>query len=432
MKKSWLKFLALVVTIACVTIACQSLRISQTATTSTPVTIKLSGWTASPVEQTLLKKLLQDFEVTHPGIVVKYEAINDQYMDVIKTRLIGEAAPDVFYLDALEAPFLMSQNVLEPLDSYIKPAFELDDFETTLIDSFKFDRHLYGLPKDYSTLSLFYNRAAFKSAGLTSPPTTWEQLRDDAKQLTVERDSPQERLRQRGGRIDRYGFGVAPELARQAYIIKAFGGQLVDDNGNATFASEAGLKGLQSIVEQYRQDRTTAQKSDVGTNSGSEMLGQGKVAMAIEGNWAIPYLQSTFPQLDFATAEVPSINNKKGTMVFTVAYVMNKQSQHKAAAWQLISYLTGKVGMEQWTSTGIALPTRRSVAQKLGYQQDPLRSPFVAGVKYAMPWQAGKYPAAIVNNFDNQFLSAMLGQQPLSQAMQRAQTDANRQIRSIE
>jgi multiple sugar transport system substrate-binding protein len=422
MNKSWLKFLALVVAIAMWTIACQSFRTPETSTISAPVTIKLSGWTASPVEQTLLRKLLQDFEATHPGIVVKYEAINDQYMDVIKTRLIGEAAPDVFYLDALEAPFLMSQNVLEPLDKYITAEFDLADFESTLIDSFKFDRHLYGLPKDYSTLSLFYDRAAFKSAGLTNPPTTWEQLREYSQQLRIDRD----------GKIDRYGYGVTPELARQAYAIRAFGGQLVDAKGAATFASAAGLKGLQSIVEQYRKDRTSAQKSDVGTNSGSEMLGQHKVAMAIEGNWAIPYLQSTFPQLDFATAEVPSINNQKGTMVFTVAYVMNQKSPHKAAAWQLIAYLTGKAGMEKWTSTGIALPSRKSVAQKLGYQQDPLRSPFVAGVEYAMPWQAGKYPAAIMNNFDNQFLSAMLGQQPLPQAMQRAQTDANRQIQSIE
>jgi multiple sugar transport system substrate-binding protein len=424
MKKSWLNFLVLVLAIALLTIACQSLRISQTSTNSTPVTIKLSGWTASPVEQTLLRKLLQDFEATYPEIKVKYEAINDQYMDVIKTRLIGEAAPDVFYLDALEAPFLMSQNVLEPLDSYITPEFDLADFEATLINSFKLDRHIYGLPKDYSTLALFYDRAAFKSAGLSSPPTTWEQLRTYSQQLTLDRD--------RDGKIDRYGYGVMPELARQAYTIKAFGGQLVDEQGYATFASKAGLKGLQSIVEQYRKDRTSAQKSDVGTNSGSEMLGQGKVAMAIEGNWAIPYLQSTFPQLDFATAEVPSINNKKGTMVFTVAYVMNKRAQHKAAAWQLISYLTGKAGMEKWTSTGIALPSRKSVSQKLGYQQDPLRSPLVTGVEYAMPWQAGKYPAVIINNFDNQFLSAMLGQQPLLQAMSRAQSDANQQIRSIE
>ena len=247
---------------------------------------------------------------------------------------------------------------------------------------------------------------------------------EDARKLALDRD--------RDGKIDRYGYGFMPELARQAYTIRAFGGELVDPQGHATFASAAGLQGLESIVEQYQRDRTSAQKSDVGANSGSEMLGQGKVAMAIEGSWAIPYLQSTFPQLDFGTAEVPRLNDRQGTMVFTVAYVMNKQSAHKAAAWQLISYLTGKEGMEKWTKTGIALPTRKSVAQKLGYQQDPLRAPFVAGVKYAMPWQAGKYPAAIVNNFNNQFLSATLGQQPLSQAMPKAQADANRQIDAIE
>ncbi|PMB54019.1 ABC transporter substrate-binding protein [Fischerella thermalis CCMEE 5201] len=412
------------VAIAFLVIGCQNLPLPHATTTTTPVIIKLSGWGADPTEQKLLKQVLKDFEVQHPGIKVKYEVIADQYMDVIKTRLIGEAAPDVFYLDAFEAPFLMSQNVLEPLDAYINPEFDLADFEETILNSFKYENHIYGLPKDFSTLTLFYNKQAFTTAGLTSPPATWDELRAYSKQLTVDKNQD--------GRIDQYGYGVIPELARQAYKIKAFGGQLVDANGYAAFASEVGVKGLQLVVDQYQKDRTAAQKSDVGTNSGSEMFGQGKVAMVIEGNWAIPYLKDTFPQLDFATAEVPTINDKKSTMVFTVAHVMNKQTQHKAEAWELISYLTGKEGMEKWTATGFALPTRKSVAEKLGYDKDPLRSPFLAGVSYAIPWQIGKYPAAIMNNFDNQFISALLGQQPLQQAMQRAQTQANKLIQAME
>ncbi len=422
--KILLKFIALALAIALWTIACHQIPIPIASNPSAPVTVKLSAWSSSPIEQSLLKKILQDFAAKYPGISVKYEAINDQYMDVIKTRLIGEAAPDVFYLDALEAPFLMSQNVLEPLDKYIRSEFDLADFESTLIDSFTADRHIYGIPKDYSTLSLFYDRQAFAAAGLTAPPTTWEQQSSYARKLTIDRDLD--------GKIDRYGEGIVPELARQAYTITAFGGRLVDKNSRATFAATDGLTGLQLVVDRYLKDRTSAQKSDVGANSGSEMLGQGKVAMAIEGNWAIPYLTETFPQLDFATAEVPKINDKKGTMVFTVAYVMNERSRHKAAAWELISYLTGKEGMEKWTKTGIALPARKSIAQKLGLRQDPLRSPFVAGVEYAMPWQAGIYPTSIRTNFDNQFLSAMLGQQSLTQAISQAQKSANRQIESME
>ncbi|MCC5640450.1 ABC transporter substrate-binding protein [Nostoc sp. CHAB 5844] len=400
--------------IAIAFIACHSLPLPKANT----VTVKLSGWAGSQVEQKLLRQVLQNFEAQHPNIKVKYEVISDQYMDVIKTRLVGDAAPDVFYLDALEAPFLMSQNVLEPLDNYITPEFDIEDFEVTLLDSFKYQNHIYGLPKDYSTLALFYNKKSFVTAGLNTPPTTWSELLTYSQKLT--------------SGLNKYGFGEIPELARQVYKIKAFGGRIIDENGYATFASETSLPGLQLVIHQYRKDKSSAQKSDVGTNSGSEMFGQGKVAMVIEGNWAIPYLKETFPQLEFATAELPTINNQKGTMVFTVAYVMNKQSQHKAAAWELISYLTGKAGMQKWTATGLTLPSRKSVAQNLNYDQDPLRIAFVTSVDYATPWQAGKYPAAIMNNFDNQFVSALLGQQPLNQAMLRAQNAANQQIKVME
>jgi multiple sugar transport system substrate-binding protein len=406
--------------VAIAIISCQPSFQPEQPTSVEPVVLKLSGWGANPEEKALLRQVLNDFEAEHPQIRVRFEEIADQYMDVIKTRLIGDAAPDVFYLDALEAPFLMSQGVLEPLESYVKPEFDISDFEETLLNPFKYENHIYGFPKDYSTLALFYNQQAFADAGLSSPPTTWDELRRYSKQLTRDRNED--------GRPDQYGFGVIPELARQVFMIQAFGGQLVDANGYAAYATDASLAGLQLVLDQYRQDRTSAMKTDVGTNSGSEMFGQGKVAMTFEGNWAISYLTNTFPDLRFDTAEVPTVDGKPGTMVFTVAYVMNHQSQHKPEAWELISYLTGKAGMERWTSTGFALPSRKSVAQALGYAQDPLRDALVAGVPYATPWQAGEYPAAVMNNFDNQFLSAMLGQQPLKQAMQRAQDNANSQI----
>jgi len=47
-------------------------------------------------------------------------------------------------------------------------------------------------------------------------------------------------------------------------------------------------------------------------------------------------------------------------------------------------------------------------------------------------WQLSKYPEAIANNFDNQFISALLGQQSLKSAMLRAQNAANQQIRATE
>ena len=384
------------------------------------VTITLSGW-SNLLEKQLLQQVVEQFEALNPTIKVRYDAIADEYMDVLKTRLIGETAADVFYLDALEAPGLITPGVLEPLNDYIKADFDLQDIIPNLLNAFVRDGVIYGLPKDFSTLALFYNKKAFARAGLTQPPTTWEELRSYAKKLTVDNN--------RDGKIEQYGFGISPELARQVFMIKAFGGELVDANNNAAFASPQSLKGLQLVVDQYLKDKSAAQPTDVGTTSGGEIFGQGKAAMVIEGPWIISYLKETFPNLEYGVVEVPTIAGKKGTMAYTVAYVMNKKSEHKLAAWKLIAYLTGKEGMTAWTKTGLALPTRASVANKLSYHKNALYAPFVAGASYATIWQAGEHLPLIVNNFNNQFVSAIIGEHSLESVMQKAQKTANKEIK---
>lgn len=384
------------------------------------VTVTLAGWGASPEEQELLDQTIKEFETKHPNVKVNYEVIADQYMDVIKTRLIGGEGPDVFYLDAFEAPALIEKNVLEPLDGYVTPEFDVNDFEQPMVDAFKHDGKAYGFPKDFSTLAMFYNKKDFAEAGITTPPTTWDELKEAAAKLT----------KKEGNKIVRYGFGVAPELARQMFMVQAFGGKVSDAEGNATFASEEALKGLQLVVDMHNADKTSGEPKEVGAGWGGEMFGQGKASIVFEGNWAIPFLESNYSDLDYGTAELPTVNGQKGTMAFTVAYVMNKDSKKKEAAWELISFLTGKEGMKTWTSKGFALPTRKSVAQELGYDKDELRGAIVAGASYATPWQAGSTLPTVMNNFNNQFVDAFLGKTPLQEAMKKAQDVANKEIQA--
>jgi multiple sugar transport system substrate-binding protein len=384
------------------------------------VTVKMSGWQSSPTEQQQLVRVLQEFEAEHPQIRVKYESIADRYMDILKTRIVGDAAPDVFYLDAFEAPLLIKNRVLEPLDRYLTPEFDSQDFQPILLDAFRDRDRLYGIPKDFSTLALFYNQKYFQSASLTKPPTTWTELLAYSQQLTLDRDGD--------GRIDRYGLGIAPELARQYFMLTAFGGKLIDRDGCASFATAASLRGLSLITTQYLQAKSATQPSTVGASSGTEMFAQGKAAMVIEGPWLIPFIKDNFPQLEYGTAEVPTIGGKKGTMIYTVAYVMSKKSPHKLAAWELISYLTGKKGMKSWSQGGLVLPSRRSVLAELNYDRQPLYSAFVKGSTYGNVWQTDENLPIVKTNFNNQFVSALLGEQSLRSAMQTAQTTANREI----
>lgn len=378
-----------------------------------PVEVTLAGWGGNPTEEKLLKQVIEDFEAKHKDVKVKYEVISEQYMDVIKTRLIGGEGPDVFYLDAFEAPALIETGVLEPLDDYVTDDFDVEDFEKPLAEAFIQDGKTYGFPKDYSTLALFYNKKMLSDAGV-EVPKTFDEFREAAKKLTKD---------------GVYGFGVAPELARMFWIGESTGGDIVKDD-KANFASDEVVSALQPIIDMHNVDKTAVEPKEVGVSWGGEIFGQGKAAMVIEGNWAIPFLADTFPDIEYGTAELPVVDGKKSTMAYSVAYVMNAASEKKEASWKLISYLTGKEGMETWTSKGYALPTRKSVAEKLGYDKDELRSALVAGASYATVWSEGTNLPIIMNNFNNQFMSAFLGKRPLGEALKEAEKQANSEIGS--
>ncbi|WP_059172579.1 ABC transporter substrate-binding protein [Bacillus sp. FJAT-27445] len=378
-----------------------------------PVQVTLAGWGGNPTEEKLLKQVIADFESKHKDVKVKYEVISEQYMDVMKTRLIGGEAPDVFYLDAFEAPALIETGVLEPLDEYVTGDFDVEDFEKPLAEAFIQGGKTYGFPKDYSTLALFYNKKMLSDAGV-EVPKTFEEFREASKKLTKD---------------GVYGFGVAPELARMYWLGESTGGEIVKDD-KANFASQEVVSALQPIIDMHNVDKTAVEPKEVGVGWGGEIFGQGKAAMVIEGNWAIPYLADTFPDIDYGTAELPSVDGNHSTMAYSVAYVMNAASEKKEASWKLISYLTGKEGMETWTSLGYALPTRKSVAEKLGYDKDELRSALVAGASYATVWSKGTNLPIIMNNFNNQFTSAFLGKRPLGEALKDAEKQANSEISS--
>ncbi|MFG6148113.1 ABC transporter substrate-binding protein [Halobacillus sp. B23F22_1] len=374
--------------------------------------ISLAGWSSSPEEEKLLKQQLEDFEEENPDITVKHEVIADQYMDVLKTRLVGGEGPDVFYLDAVEAPALIETGVLEPLNSYVDEEFDAGDFEENLIEPFKDkEDEVYGFPKGYSTLGLFYNKQMLDEAGV-DVPTNWEELEEAAKELTTE---------------DTVGLGISPEMARNQFIGESGEGDMVVD-GKAAFGSEEVVDALQPIVDLRNDHEAAAAPSEMGAESTGEMFGQGRAAMVMEGNWNVPYLNETFPDMDYGVSEIPTFNDSQGTMAFTVSYVMNQASEKKEASWKLISYLTGQEGMTTWTETGLELPARASVAEELGYEDDEIRGPLVAGAEYATAWSDGPNLPTIYNNFDNEFLSAFLGEKSLEEALETGEDVANNEI----
>lgn len=124
--------------------------------------------------------------------------------------------------------------------------------------------------------------------------------------------------------------------------------------------------------------------------------------MVFEGNWLIPFMEGTFPDVNYSLAEMPA-GAEQATLAFTVSYSIGADSANPDAAWSLLSYLTGPEGMETWTSQGLALPSRQDVPVPEG------REALLAGAEYARPWSFVPSFADVSGAFNNAMSAAVEG-----------------------
>jgi multiple sugar transport system substrate-binding protein len=337
--------------------------------------LRLMGFSSSPEEDRLLNDVLADFQKQYPSIQVKFEPV-PEYATKLQTDLAAGTAADVFYVDSLLAPDLMKRNLLLGLDDYIqRDKVETGDFYPGLLKAFQWKGKTYGLPKDWSSLALEMNADLASSAGVTTPPSNWDELKSAAQKLT-----------DKGTGV--FGMVIPPELPRfGAFVFQAGGKLIADDGSTIALNSPEGLQALDYYYGLYK-DGVASTPADTGTQWPGDALIKKKAAMVLEGNWMFPAVQKDAPTMKLTIAEMPAGPKGKGTFAFTVSYSISAKTQQKDAAWFLVNYLTGPQGMQKWTSLGLAMPSRKSLeADWLSKFKE--REPFLKSGAYAQPWQLG-------------------------------------------
>jgi multiple sugar transport system substrate-binding protein len=319
-------------------------------------TVTLNGWVGAKVEDDLLKEVIAQFEKTHPQIKVNYDGFNN-YQTTMLAKFSARKPPDVFYVAAEDFADWVRQGVLQPLNSYAKKAkYPSKPFYTGLLNSFKYRGQIYGYPKDWSSLGMEVNPALM---GGQKTPTTWAQLRSVAQRINVPGGKP---------------ICLSADWARlMAWVYQAGGtGQFKD-------AQSAPFRAAVNFYVNLIKDGLAATPDNLGSGWCGEAFGKGKAAIAFEGNWMLGYLKDTFPNLRYQLAPMPK-GKTRGNLAFTVSYSMARDSKNKAAAWTLLSWLTGKAGMKKWTSLGFALPARSDV------KAVPGRGAFVRYPRFTHGW----------------------------------------------
>jgi len=300
-------------------------------------TVTLNGWQVSPAEETKLAKVVADFEASHPKIHVNYQSITGDYQAQELAKFAARKPPDVLYVDVADFVDWARQGVLQNLDSYVKAShFATKPFYKNLLNAFKYKGHFYGFPKDWSSLGMEVNTTLLGSNPI---PKTWAQLKSVASKITVPGGKP---------------ICLSADWARlMAFVYQAGGTGKFKDANTAPFRTAV------NFYVGLIKSGLAATPDKLGSSWCGEAFGKQRVAFAFEGNWMFPTMAG-FPGVKFTTASMPK-DKTRGNLAFTVSYSMAKDSKNKPAAWELLKYLVGRQGMQQWVSLGLALPTRKDV-----------------------------------------------------------------------
>jgi sn-glycerol 3-phosphate transport system substrate-binding protein len=189
---------------------------------------KIVWWHAmGGVNGEAVNKMVAGFNSGQSNIKVEavFQGSYDDLLAKLNTALASNAAPAVAQVYDIGQRYMYDSKEIVPMQAFIdRDKFDTKDFEAAVINYYKYQDKLQSMPFNASSSILYYNKDAFKEAGLDpeKPPLTFSEITEAAKKL-VKKDA--------SGQTVRYGFGASI----YGWFFEqwmAVSGQLYADNGN--------------------------------------------------------------------------------------------------------------------------------------------------------------------------------------------------------
>ncbi len=327
------------------------------AAAAAPSEISMMMW-GDPAELDVWNQIVADFHQAQPNINVKVEVADwDSYWTKLKTLLAAGTPPDVFAMDAPLYLDYQSRGVLLNLQPYLdKNPDMLKGVYPQTLEAYKTADGMYGLPRDFQTVVLFYNKDMFDAAKLAYPTAEWtyNDLRTAAKALTKIGSD---------GKVSQFGFYA--DLWDMELIwseaIWANGGEIINADRTQTLIGDAkALPAWQMFHDMMFVDRSWPDVTTAGEYGGDPFLA-GVAAMTTIGHWAVPgYAEAGFK---WDVAPMPKGSAGQATSVNSAGFVVGKASKNPDAAFEFLKYVLSEAAQTRLAELGFACPVLQSVAE---------------------------------------------------------------------
>lgn len=375
-----------------------------------------------------------DFTKAHPGIKVNPIYAGTYQETIVKALTAHKSGtpPVTSVLLSTDMFTLIDEDAIVPIDNFVKTADDkawLESFYPAFMMNSRTGGKTWGVPFQRSTVVMYYNKELFKEAGLdpNKPPQTWAELKDAATKLT-KKDA--------GGKVTQWGVQI-PSSGFPYWLFQT----LTTTNG-AILANEAGtqvrfddpkvIEALQYWVDLGKAGIHPPGVVEWGTTP--KDFFEKKVAMMYTTTGNLTNVKNN-AKFDFGVAMIPG-NQRKGSPTGGGNFFIFKKASpaQQEAAFKFIKWVTQPERAAQWS-----MDTGYVAVSEAAYGTDTLR-------KYGRDFPAAlvardqlKVSVAEFSTHDNQRVTkalndglqaALTGTKTPAQAMQDAQREADRILRS--
>lgn len=314
------------------------------------VTIEFIQWWAPELPEGSFRAIMDEFEAQNPGI--KVELISGPYSNTRDQIVAGAATgtlSDVVGLDGAWVNDLAKQGAIAALDDLMSAA-NYDASQVAAI--IQLDGKSYMFPVASFVYPLFINLDLLKAAGIETPPTNRTEFFEAAKKLT---DSSK----------NQYGWVLPLSLQLPNGIqndvmswVWASGGHMLKD-GKPDLVNNDVISALKFIESMYKEGVISPGAFAKQEQDKVEEFVNGRIGMMCDTFAHINMIRERNPELNFTISAIPAADGYSGDrgLVYAAWGIgISENSEHKAEAWKLVSYLMSPEVNSKLVSIANAFP----------------------------------------------------------------------------
>ncbi len=313
----------------------------------------------------ILDGLVEEYEADHPNVTIEASsgaATVDDLLQKVQTGFASDTYPDISYAFGSWATELgVSGRTLDIADLVAEPDSGWEEFPEAARATATVDDQVIGFPSVVDNLGLIYNTELFDEAGLDYPDEswTWDDFRAAADALT----DP-----------SRNQYGTAYPVSGSEDTVWRFwphlwqnGGEVLDDEGQPAFNSDAGVDALEFWRQLAVEDESVY--LDQSGEKFEPSFYAGNIGMLISGPWTLYDLKQQ--DTPYGVTFLPGTDGNHQTISGPDLWVLfdHEDEQRAAASYDFIRWLTAPEQDVRWNVEYGNLPLRSSAAETPEFEQ---------------------------------------------------------------